>query len=146
MRLRMMTRLGSLLGATALTVAGAGTARAGDAGQQPKTPARQEKKEVALGDLRIAVDPKTGELRPLTPAEARRLTDEMKKRFPAREIELTQRPDGALSSVVAPNLLTFSVARVGRDGKLEKSCAGSPAQALERVQSAAQAPSTPEEK
>jgi alkanesulfonate monooxygenase SsuD/methylene tetrahydromethanopterin reductase-like flavin-dependent oxidoreductase (luciferase family) len=142
--MRLM-RCGLLLGATVVAIAGAAPARAADAARQGAAPAKPEK-EVSLGDLRIAVDPETGELRPLTPGEARKLTDEMKKRFPAREVALTQRPDGALSSVVAPNLLAFSVARVSADGTLETSCVGSPEQALAALQSAAQRASGPEEK
>ena len=135
-------RAPALLGAAWLFLSAAAVA----AERKPAGQGGDEKKEVALGDLRIAVDPKTGELRPLTPGEAKKLQDAMRKRFPAREVELTRRPDGALSSVVAPNLLTFSVARIGEDGKVTRTCAGTPEEALEVQQSAARRPARPEEK
>lgn len=123
---------------------GLGTAVA----EQPPAPSEQpaKAKEVAIGDVRIAVDPKTGELRPVTPAEARKLENEMRKRFPARVLELKRGPDGTLSSVVAPNVLSFSVVRVGPDGKLTTSCASGVDESLERLKAATPAASGPEEK
>jgi hypothetical protein len=138
-----LTRRGpALVGAAWLAMGGAAAA----AEPKPAESRDARQKEVALGDLRIAIDPKTGELRPLTPGEAKKLQDAMRKRFPAREIELTQRPDGALSSVVAPNVLAFSVARIGAGGKVERSCVAGPEEALALLRSAARRPAGPEEK
>jgi len=94
---------------------------------------------VAVGNLRIAVDPETGELRPLTRAEARALTREMKRLFPDREMELRERPDGSLSAVAAPNVVSYSVARVGSDGELMVECAAGRDAALDFLTSEAPA-------
>lgn len=100
---------------------------------------------VTIGDLRVAVDPKTGELRPLTPAEAKKLQDEMKKKFPARTLDApTVRSDGSLSAVVAPNTLRFSVARTDASGRVEAECTESQGEALEFLKRAGAA--KPEEK
>jgi hypothetical protein len=100
---------------------------------------------VTIGGMRVAVDPKTGDLRPMTPAEARKLQDQMRKLFPERVVDApTVRPDGSLSAVVAPNTLRFSVARVGAGGRLEIECTDGPGAALGYLK---KAPSpTPEEK
>jgi hypothetical protein len=119
--------------------------------ESPQTP--ESKKDTAsaddalvtIGGLRIAVDPKTGELRALTPAEAKKLQDEMKKRFPPRTLDApTVRSDGSLSAVVAPNTLRFSVARTDGSGRVEAGCTDSQAEAIEFLKGAQTA--KPEEK
>ena len=100
------------------------------AAQKPAA-AKEADSLVTIGGLRVAVDPKTGELRSLTPAEARKLQDQMRKLFPERVVDApTVRPDGSLSAVVAPNTLRFSVVRVGADGRLDTECAEGPKEAL----------------
>jgi hypothetical protein len=72
---------------------------------------------VTIGSTQVAVDPKTGDLRPLTRAEAKKLAAAMRKMFKSRRIdEPTLRPDGALSAIAVPNVLQFSVARIESDG------------------------------
>jgi hypothetical protein len=139
--MRLTRRGAALVGAAWLAAGGAAAA----APPAPAAAAKDAKKEVTLEGLRVAIDPKTGELRPLTPAETRKLQDAMRKRFAARDVELTQRSDGALSSVVAPNLLSFSVARVGAEGKVERSCVAGADEALALLQAASRA-ARPEEK
>lgn len=96
-----------------------------------KPAAKQMDAIVTLGGMRVAVDPKTGELRPLTPAEARKLSDQMRLLFPERAVDApTVRPDGSLSAVVAPNNLRFSVARVWAGGRIETHCTEGPKEAL----------------
>jgi hypothetical protein len=108
--------------------------------QKPETKKEAAKVDdavVTIGGLRVAVDPKTGELRPLTPAEAKKLQDEMMKKFPARTLDApTVRPDGALSAVVAPNTLRFSVARTDGSGRVETECTDTQTGALEFLKGA----------
>jgi hypothetical protein len=115
--------------------------------EEPGQPVQQEEKKVAtgedvkvqLGSLQIAVDPQTGDLRPLTKQEANRLANEMRKRFPSRVIgEPKVRPDGSLSAVVMPNILRLSVANIGSDGKVQIECAGSTEDAIEHLTHLAQ--------
>ncbi len=74
---------------------------------------------VQIGAAQVAVDPATGDLRPLSKAEAKKLAREMRKMFKPRQVdEPTLRSDGALSAIAAPNVLRFSVARVQGDGTL----------------------------
>jgi hypothetical protein len=110
--------------------------------QTPEEPAQKEEKKVApaedvkvqLGSLQVAVDPQTGDLRPLTKQEAARLANEMRRRFPPRAIgEPKVRPDGSLSAVVMPNVLRFSVANIGSDGKAQIDCAGGTEDAIEHL-------------
>jgi hypothetical protein len=101
-------RVYAVLGAVLLLVASGGV-RADDAKADHKESTGQARAEVrqradessvvTIGAMRVAVDPKTGDLRPLTPAEARKLADEMRRLFKPRELTApTQRPDGALSA------------------------------------------------
>ncbi len=79
--------------------------------------------QVTLGGMRVSIDPVTGDLRPLTPAEANRMAREMRQMFAPRTLgEPIERRDGTRSLVVAPNVLRFSVARIGEDGRAEIDC------------------------
>jgi len=101
----------------------------------------QEAPMVHLGSLRVAVDPETGELRPLTKQEAARLANEMRKLFKPRDIgEPTLRPDGAMSAIVAPNVLRFEVATVQDDGTVSLDCTDGTEDAIEHLTHLAVAP------
>lgn len=116
-------RLGALLGAAGLlTALGVGVAIALD--DDAQEPGEVREAAVTLGGIQVAVDPQTGELRPLSNAEAQQLAKEMRRRFPPRSVTAPRvAPDGTLSSVVMPNVLRLSVARVGADGKVAVECA-----------------------
>lgn len=149
----------ALVGAVLLLVA-AGGARADDVKTDHKDGARHaeakaeqrtgnESSVVTLGGVRIAIDPKTGDLRPLTPAEAKKLADEMHRLFKPRDLQSpTLRPDGAMSAVVAPNVLRFSVARIRPDGSVTTSCVEGSRKAIEQLTTPAPAaqPAQPEDK
>jgi hypothetical protein len=86
---------------------------------------------VTVGSVTVGVDPKTGDIRPLTAAEAARLAREMNRLFKPRELRRVQNPDGSLSAIVSPNVLRFSVARIEADGTVSRECAPSQETALE---------------
>jgi hypothetical protein len=152
-------QLHALVGAAALLVV-AGGARADDGKTDHKdgathAEAKAEQRTgsdssvVTLGGVRIAIDPKTGDLRPLTPAESKKLADEMRRRFKPRDLQSpTLRPDGAMSAVVAPNVLRFSVARIRPDGSVTTSCVEGSRKAVEQLTTPAPdaKPAQPEEK
>lgn len=73
--------------------------------------------------MQIAIDPETGDLQPLTKAQAKQLAKEMRKMFPSRAEVATEHPDGSVSAVVMPNVLRLSVARIEDDGKVSVDCA-----------------------
>lgn len=122
------------------------TAKKPAANRTPPTVAASEKDAVVtIGALRVAVDPKTGELRQMTPGEAKKLQDAMRKLFPERVLDApTVRSDGSLSAVVAPNTLRFSVAHTGPGGRVETECTDSQSEALKFLNGASA--SKPEEK
>lgn len=94
----------------------------------------EEETTVRLGALEVAVDPETGDIRPLTNREAAQLAREMRRRFRHRDIgEPTLRSDGAMSLVVVPNVLSYSTARVQPDGSVALDCAGSTEDAIEHL-------------
>lgn len=86
---------------------------------------------VTIGNLTVGVDPKTGELRPLSKAELAKLQNEMNRLFKARKLERIEKPDGSLAAVVAPNVLEYSVARIEEDGTLTRSHVDSEQEALD---------------
>jgi hypothetical protein len=85
---------------------------------------------VTIGDLAVAVDPKTGAIRPLTKAEAAKLALEMRKLFKPRELTRVAHPDGSLSAVVAPNVLEYALVRIEPDGTVSRTYADSEEEAL----------------
>jgi len=86
---------------------------------------------VAIGNVMVGVDPKTGELRPLSKAELAALQREMNRLFKARKLERIEKPDGSLAAVVAPNVLEYSVVRIEKDGTLTRAHVDSEQAALE---------------
>jgi len=120
----------ALLAVAAMAATGLGVAVAAsqDSSAETVSEADSTKDEVqpipvTLGGLQVSVDPETGELQPLSKAEARALADQMRRMFPPKTIdEATVRPDGSLAAVVVPNVLRLSVARVRSDGKVSLDC------------------------
>lgn len=88
---------------------------------------------VTIGGMQVGVDPETGEIQPLSKAEAAKLAREMRKLFKPRKLERIENADGSLSAVVSPNVLRYSVARVEADGTVSQDCVESPDAALEFV-------------
>jgi hypothetical protein len=146
----------SLLGvATAAFVSGAALASAqrpprAEDEKAPVAPSTSPAKAagettVTIGSVAVSVDPKTGEMRPLSRAEAARLAREMRKLFKPRKLERVENADGSLSAVVAPNVLRYSVARVGPDGKVSRTCVEGDKAALGFLSGAPSKPTTPSE-
>lgn len=87
--------------------------------------------KVTIGSVTVGVDPKTGDIRPLTAREAARLAREMNRLFKPRQLKRIENPDGSLSAIVAPNVLRFSVAKIEADGSVTRECAPGQEAALE---------------
>jgi hypothetical protein len=82
--------------------------------------AKPGKKEKSVRAMKVGKDP---ELRPVTKAEDKILSDrvnETLKKYPPQQVQ--SRKDGSKSLVVSPQFLNFSVATVGKDGKVTYSC------------------------
>jgi hypothetical protein len=128
-------RLWLLLGsATASVILGAAVATAGDDERStaPNATSEAETRDstVEIGNVAVAVDPKTGQLRPLTKAEASKLAVEMRKLFKPRELKRVAHPDGSLSAVVAPNVLEYALVRIEPDGTVSRTYVDSEEDAL----------------
>jgi hypothetical protein len=141
--------------ATAALVSGAALAAAqrpqlAEDKQAPAAPSTSAAKQdgettVTIGSVAVSVDPRTGEMQPLSKAEAAKLAREMRKLFKPRKLERVENADGSLSAVVAPNVLRYSVARVGPDGKVSRTCVEGEKAALEFLSGAPSKPKTPSE-
>jgi hypothetical protein len=140
-------RLWLLLGsATASVILGTAVATAGDdersTTQTAASDAETRDATVTIGDVAVAVDPKTGAIRPLTKAEAAKLALEMSKLFKARELKRVAHPDGSLSAVVAPNVLEYALVRVEPDGTVSRAYADTEEEALKFMAGEKSEPST----
>lgn len=114
--------------------------------EEGQKPAEEKSVDVTIGSVSIAVDPETGDLRPLSRAEARELAREMRRLFKSRDLELKEAGDGVLSAVAAPNVLSYTMARVGEDGEPVLECAPGREAAIEQLTRAASEPARPEER
>ena len=113
--------------------------RADTARQSDRAEAEPAETTVTVGNVVVGVDPKTGDMRPLTAAERASLAREMRRLFKPRDLHRVERGDGSLSAVVAPNVLRFSVARIGKEGTVSRSCEPGQESALEFLTAAAPA-------
>jgi hypothetical protein len=121
----------SLLGLTIAWLA-IGAASASDSPASANEAANgTEQANVTIGNVTVGVDPKTGELRPLSKAELAMLQREMNRLFKARKLERIEKPDGSLAAVVAPNVLEYSVVRIEKDGTLKRTHVDNEQEALE---------------
>lgn len=95
--------------------------------------AREGEASAATAGMQIAIDPQTGRLRPTTPAEARKLLEQLRAQSPVapRQTKATQHADGTLSVVLGEETLQMFLAKVGPDGQLVRACVDS-AQAAEQ--------------
>jgi hypothetical protein len=140
-------RLWLLLGsATACLILGTAVATAGDDERSTTQSAAPETETrdatVSIGNVAVAVDRKTGQLRPLTKAEAAKLALEMQKLFKPRELKRVAHPDGSLSAVVAPNVLEYAVVRIETDGTVSRTHVGGQEEALKFMTGKEADPST----
>lgn len=128
-------RLWLLVGSTTISlILGTAVAAPGDdersTTQDTASDTEARDSTVTIGDVAVAVDPKTGAIRPLTKAEAAKLAIEMRKLFKPRELERVAHPDGSLSAVVAPNVLEYALVRIEPDGTVSRAHADSEEEAL----------------
>jgi hypothetical protein len=116
--------------AVATLVVGGAPARAEAPDDPAVTAPTAVEPAVTLGSMNVAIDPQTGQLRPLTPAEQKRLVAEMKKLFSVKAHDPVLHADGMISTVLGTEYLSFSVARLTADGSIERECAASQESAL----------------
>lgn len=81
----------------------------------------------------IQVDPQTGQIKPLTPEEAKQLADGLKTMLNKSSDGLVQvqHTDGSVSMDLEGRFQNVAVARVNADGTLEQSCVDEPLQAAQ---------------
>jgi hypothetical protein len=81
----------------------------------------------------VQVDPQTGQIKPLTPAEAQQLADGLKTMLNKSTDGLVQEkhPDGSVSMDLQGRFQNVAVARVNTDGTLEQSCVDDPVSAAQ---------------
>ena len=79
----------------------------------------------------VQVDPQTGQIKPLTPEEAKQLADGLKTMLNKSTdgLEQVQHADGSVSMDLKGRFQNVEVARVNEDGTLEQSCIDEPQQA-----------------
>lgn len=91
-----------------------------------------------LAGVKVAIDPRTHHLRPLTPGEARLLAAQMHREFPsARASRPKIGPDGTVSLVVAPDHLSFEMVTIEPDGSVRHACSSGLDPAIAFLESAA---------
>ena len=94
--------------------------------------------KAGLAASKIGIDP-DGAVRPITPAEERKLNAEFLKTLSHyQRHQPKQRADGSLSLVIAPYSLNASVAHRTADGKIEVGCTQNLKTPARRIQKAAQ--------
>jgi hypothetical protein len=97
------------------------------------TAAAQNQKyvKVRVAGQDVQVDPQTGQMKSLTPEEARRLADGMKRMLNKSSDGLVkvQNADGSVSMDLQGRFQNVTVARVEGDGTLTQSCIDQPQQA-----------------
>jgi hypothetical protein len=93
----------------------------------------------AVGGVQVAIDPKTGQVRPLTPAEAQTLAESLDRNL-ARDVEdltVVEMPDGSRMINLLDTFQDQAIAVKDRHGKVAVHCVNSKAQADALVAAAA---------
>jgi hypothetical protein len=95
------------------------------------TPAPDLKVNVA--GMQVAIDPKTGRLRPPTAEESRALAEALRQQFaaPTRPLEVIRAANGALAMELPEDYMETAIIRIAPDGTRSIECV-SPAEA-ERI-------------
>jgi hypothetical protein len=88
---------------------------------------------VKVAGREVQVDPQTGKIKPLTPAEAQELADGLKTMLnkSTEGLEEVHNADGSVSVDLKGRFQNVTIARVNEDGTLEKSCVDEPKAAAE---------------
>ena len=79
---------------------------------------------VKVAGREVQVDPQTGQIKPLSPEEAKQMADGLKTMLnkPTEGLVPVQNPDGSVSVDLQGRFQNVVVARVNEDGTLEQSC------------------------
>ncbi|MFN0102838.1 MAG: post-PEP-CTERM-1 domain-containing protein [Bryobacteraceae bacterium] len=92
---------------------------------QEKKPAAEKKAdkqtEPAAGGMKAYIDPATGKLREPTPEDLRTEGPGPQAR-PESDLQILRHPGGAVSVVLGPEHMSYSVAKRNEDGTLSMSC------------------------
>ena len=94
----------------------------------------------APAGLQAAIDPDTGKLRALTPAEAAALAAELRSRYLGPEADdqpAVYNPDGSVTKVLGTRREMFTMARIEADGSLTTVCVNGVDEAVAFVEASA---------
>jgi hypothetical protein len=88
---------------------------------------------VKVAGREVQVDPQTGQIKPLSPEEAKQMADGLKTLLNKSTEGLVpvKNPDGSVSVDLQGRFQNVAVARVNEDGTLEQSCIDEPQQAAQ---------------
>jgi hypothetical protein len=81
-----------------------------------------------IGNQTVQIDPQTGQLKPLTPEEAKRLADGVKElaNQSTEGLQQVRHPDGTVSMDLDGRFQNVAVARKEADGTVTQSCIDNP--------------------
>jgi len=88
---------------------------------------------VKVAGREVQVDPQTGQIKPLTPEEAKQLADGLKTMLNTSTdgLEPVKNADGSVSMDLKGRFKNVALARVNEDGTLEQTCVDEPLQAAQ---------------
>lgn len=81
-----------------------------------------------VGGQRVQIDPQTGQVKPLTPDEARRLAGALKElaNQSAEGLKQVRHPDGTVSMDLEGRFQNVAIAKRNEDGSVSESCVDNP--------------------
>ena len=91
--------------------------------------------KVNVAGVQVAIDPKTGRLRPPTPEESRALAQALKQQFvtPSQPLQVIQAENGALALELPEDFMETAILRAHEDGTESIECM-SPAEAARIIE------------
>lgn len=104
----------------------------------PPAPAQKDLAQQSAGSgMMVGIDPATGEIRPLTAAEAQELSRSFMESLIIRPLVATMTSSGATSVILDDSFLNFYVARMTEGGVLDFQCVNHPEDAVTLLKTAA---------
>ena len=81
-----------------------------------------------VGNQRVQIDPQTGQVRPLTPEEARKLAEGLKElaNQSTEGLQQVHHPDGSVSIDLQDRFQNVALAKKEADGTVSQSCVDNP--------------------
>lgn len=81
-----------------------------------------------IGGQTVQIDPQTGQVRPLTPEEARKLAEGLKElaNQSTEGLQQVQHPDGSVSMDLQGRFQNVAIAKRNEDGSMSQSCVDNP--------------------